>query len=220
MDRRCPACGAQVQASDQFCENCGATLTPASVMPMQDRPPSVHTSPAYTPANAAPPFQQQPVARQSWSGVVTVSPSPPPSPTVVFSPQTRQHSFVVRALWYIFVGWWLSGIVMILGYLFTVTIVGMPLGFYFLNRIPQALTLRARTTAFRTEFRDGVTYVVETELPQYPWYIRALWFAFVGWWLGALWLTAAWLLSIPIITLPISIWMYNRTSGVITLQRH
>ncbi len=218
MDRRCPACGAQIQASDRFCENCGAAMTPASVMPMQDTPPSVSSSHAYAPANAAPPFHQQPAAHQSWSGVVTVSPSPPP--TVVFSPQTRQHSFVVRALWFLCIGWWLSGIVMVLGYLFTVTIAGMPLGFYFLNRIPQALTLRARTAAFRTEVRDGVTYVVETELPQYPWYIRALWFVFVGWWLGALWLIAAWLLSLPVITLPISIWMFNRTSGVITLQRH
>lgn len=144
----------------------------------------------------------------------------PPAPMVVFSPQTRQHSFVVRALWYLFVGWWLAGIVMFLGYLFTVTIIGMPLGFYFLTRIPQALTLRARTTAFRTEVRDGVTYVVESELPQRPWYVRALWFVFVGWWLGALWLVAAWLIGLLVVKLPLSIWMYNRASGVITLQRH
>jgi uncharacterized membrane protein YccF (DUF307 family) len=165
------------------------------------------------------PISQQPVAYQSWSGTATVAPTPP-APTIIFSPQTRQHSFVVRALWFLCICWWLSGIVMFLGYLFTVTIIGMPLGFYFLNRIPQALTLRARTTAFRTEVRDGVTYVVESELPQRPWYVRALWFVFVGWWLGALWLVAAWLIGLLVVTLPLSIWMYNRASGVITLQRH
>ncbi|MFL5758369.1 MAG: YccF domain-containing protein [Thermomicrobiales bacterium] len=158
-----------------------------------------------------------PIAYHSWSGSAVVAPSPP---TVVFSPQTRQHSFFVRALWYIFIGWWLSGWMIVLGYLCMLTLIGIPLGFYFFNRIPQVVTLRARTAAFRTEYRDGVAYVVESNNPQYPWFIRGLWFIFIGWWLGALWLVSAWLIGFLIVTLPISIMMYNRTSGVMTLQRH
>lgn len=144
----------------------------------------------------------------------------PAAPTVVFSPQTRQHSFVVRALWYLFVGWWLAAFVIFFGYVAVLTIIGMPLGFYLFNRIPQALTLRARTAAFRTEHRNGVTYVTETTMPQLPWYARAPYFLLVGWWLGAIWLTLAWLIGLLVLTLPISFWMYNRTGGVMTLQRH
>ncbi|MDP9440879.1 MAG: hypothetical protein M3P34_01585 [Actinomycetota bacterium] len=53
--------------------------------------------------------------------------------------------FVVRALWYVFVGWWLSALVIVLGYALTATIVGIPMAFALFNRIPQLLTLRART---------------------------------------------------------------------------
>jgi len=141
-------------------------------------------------------------------------------PQIGFAPETRQYSFVVRALWYFFIGWWLGALVIVLGYLFTLTIVGIPLGFYFFNRVPQALTLRARTVSYQTEMRDGVAYVGEGMQPQHPWYLRAVWFVFVGWWLGAVWLTAAWVIGLLIITLPISFWMYNRISGVMTLQRH
>ncbi|MER3439036.1 MAG: hypothetical protein C4346_16415 [Chloroflexota bacterium] len=63
-----------------------------------------------------------------------------------------------------------------------------------------------------------VVFSPQTRQPSFV--VRAVWFVFVGWWLGALWLTVAWLISLLVITLPISIWMYNRTSGVITLQRH
>ena len=126
----------------------------------------------------------------------------------------------MRALWYVFIGWWLGALVIVLGYLFMLTIIGMPVGFYLFNRVPQALTLRSRTVAYRSETREGVTYVGEGNQPQYPWLLRAVWFVVIGWWLGAVWLTLAWLIGLLIITLPISFLMYNRISGVMTLQRH
>ncbi|MDP9440878.1 MAG: hypothetical protein M3P34_01580 [Actinomycetota bacterium] len=35
---------------------------------------------------------------------------------------------------------------------------------------------------------------------QRPWLLRAVWFVFIGWWLGALWLTAAWLIGLLVVT--------------------
>jgi uncharacterized membrane protein YccF (DUF307 family) len=128
--------------------------------------------------------------------------------------------FVVRALWYLFVGWWLSAIVVVLGYLFLVTVVGIPVAFALFNRIPQALTLRPRTVRYRVETREGITYLTAGHERQRPWYVRTLYFLLIGWWFGAVWSVAAWAIGLLVVTLPITFLMYNRTSAVMTLQRH
>lgn len=48
---------------------------------------------------------------------------------------------LMRVLWFVLVGWELGFIVIGLGYLLTLTIIGLPLGVYLLNRVPFALTL-------------------------------------------------------------------------------
>lgn len=49
---------------------------------------------------------------------------------------------------------------------------------------------------------------------------RALWFIFVGWWLGAIWMTVAYILCLLILTMPIGIMMFDRVGGVMTLLRY
>jgi uncharacterized membrane protein YccF (DUF307 family) len=199
----CPTCGTALQPADRFCPSCGAPRPVATSAPA---PPATETAPAPPPsAIGASPWQTAPPASNSTAIVVAQEP---------------QYPFVVRALWFLFIGWWLSGWVILAGYVAMLTIVGIPLAFYLFNRLPQALTLRRRTTAYRTEFRDGTAYVTAQHPPQRPWPVRALYFVLVGWWLGAIWLTIAWLLSLPVVTLPLTVWMTNRTGGVMTLQRH
>jgi uncharacterized membrane protein YccF (DUF307 family) len=53
-----------------------------------------------------------------------------------------QRPFLLRAVWFVLVGWWLSGLVILLGYLLCLTIVLIPVGVMVLNRIPEAMTLR------------------------------------------------------------------------------
>ena len=53
-----------------------------------------------------------------------------------------QHNFLLRALWFIFVGWWLAGIALTVGYLLCMTIIGLPLGFVLFDWVPALLTLR------------------------------------------------------------------------------
>ncbi|MGH2557917.1 MAG: hypothetical protein ACRDJH_02550 [Thermomicrobiales bacterium] len=142
------------------------------------------------------------------------------APTVHLSVQSRQLPFLLRALWFVFVGWWLSVFFITVGYLFLLLVVTIPFGLYLLHRVPQVQTLRQRTASFKTEYRDGAVYFTEGTQPQYPWYARAVYFVFVGWWLAAFWLTTAWLISLLVITLPLSAWMIDRTPGVLTLQRH
>lgn len=54
----------------------------------------------------------------------------------------RQHNFVVRALWFIFVGWWLAAIALSVGYFLCMTIIGLPIGFAIFDMVPGMLTLR------------------------------------------------------------------------------
>ena len=127
---------------------------------------------------------------------------------------------LVRGLWFIFVGWWLSGLAITLGYVLAVTIVGLPAAFWIFNRIPAIITLRRRTQTYVTEQVGDTTVVRAKTILQRSMWLRLVYFVVVGWWLGAIWLTVAWLLSVTIIGLPAGLLMYNRIGGVMTLLRY
>jgi len=128
--------------------------------------------------------------------------------------------FLVRIVWYIFVGWWLSGLAIGVGWFLAVTIIGLPLAFMIFNRIPAIMTLRGRTLTYEATVKDGVTYLKGRDPNQRPLWLRAVWFVFIGWWLGGLWMAASWFISLPVITLPLGIWMMNRVGGIMTLLRY
>jgi len=54
----------------------------------------------------------------------------------------QQQSFLIRALYFVFVGWWAGYFWACIGYLFCVSVVLMPVGLMMLNRLPVVLTLR------------------------------------------------------------------------------
>lgn len=142
------------------------------------------------------------------------------TPMVVTTPPG--HSLLARILWYVFIGWWLSALVIVVAYAVLLFSLGLlfPITFALLNRVPQALTLRARTIRYRTSVQDGITMLTAGHEDQRPWYWRVLYFVLVGWWLGAVWLVAAWVLAVIPFTFPLGLLMLNRTGGVVTLQRH
>ena len=57
------------------------------------------------------------------------------------APVVRQRPFLVRALWYLLVGWWLSGIWLAVAYVLLVSIVGLPVAFWMYGRIGAVTTL-------------------------------------------------------------------------------
>jgi uncharacterized membrane protein YccF (DUF307 family) len=142
------------------------------------------------------------------------------SAPVVMQPRSSGPGLLVRAIWFLLVGWWLSGIAVGVAYLLCLIIIGLPLGFMVFNQLPLILTLRPRTDRIVTEVRDGVTYVSGGTTDQLPLWIRAIWFLLVGWWLGAFYLAAAWGLCVILITLPIGLWLFNRVGAVMTLLRY
>ena len=53
----------------------------------------------------------------------------------------QQRSFLVRAIWFLVVGWWLSGAWMALAYACLITIVLMPVAFWMYGRVGAVTTL-------------------------------------------------------------------------------
>ncbi|CAM2068404.1 YccF domain-containing protein [Sulfidibacter corallicola] len=49
--------------------------------------------------------------------------------------------FILRVIWFFVIGWALGVAVLTVGYVLLLTVIGIPIGLYLLNRVPKALTL-------------------------------------------------------------------------------
>ena len=54
---------------------------------------------------------------------------------------TSQYSIPVRALWFVFVGWWASGVWTGIAYTLTLSIVGIPLAIWMYGKLPFVVSL-------------------------------------------------------------------------------
>ncbi len=129
---------------------------------------------------------------------------------------------LIRILYFIFVGLWLGGIATIAAWILNVTIIGLPLGLWLLNRLPYLMTLKPVRTETRVSTTvDGKVVIRETALPQRSFLLRALYFLLIGWWFSLVWLILAWLISgITLgLGLPLAFWMFDQIPAITTLAR-
>jgi len=56
--------------------------------------------------------------------------------------QVPQHNILLRAIYFLLVGWWLSAIWIELAYFACLTIIGLPLGFWMFDKVPALVSLR------------------------------------------------------------------------------
>jgi uncharacterized membrane protein YccF (DUF307 family) len=129
--------------------------------------------------------------------------------------------FILRVLWFIFIGWHVTFWWVLAAWLLNLTIIGMPLGLWMLNRVPLVLTLRTQRTYAVSETRsDGAVEWHTQGIPQNPFILRAIYFILIGWWFSLIWSLLGWLLCVTIIGLPLGVLMLNRLPEVTTLMRH
>jgi len=128
----------------------------------------------------------------------------------------RQIPFILRVIWFFVLGWELTGIWILAAWLLNLTIIGLPLGLWMINRVPQVLTLKARPGAYEVDMASGRSRFVGAS--QRSWIVRGLYFLLIGWWLSLIWAVIAWLLCITVIGLPIGVLMLHGLPAVTTLQ--
>lgn len=123
----------------------------------------------------------------------------------------------MRALYFIFIGWWFSLIWINTAWALNASIIGLPLGLWMINRTPQILTLKSLpVVVIQTEAGEMVNV---SGVPQAGCLVRAIYFILIGWWFSFIWTNVAWFFMVTIIGLPIGLWMFNRLPAVTTLYR-
>ena len=173
---------------------------------------------------------------EAQAAPLTAEPEPPkpaesapaPAPAPVAAPQRSTvvveqkagRGLITRAIYYVFVGWWLTGIVVIVAYVAALTVIGLPLAVYLINHIPTTLTLRPHTERYEVTTQDGVvTGTRRVGVKQTNILVRIVYFFLVGWWLGAIWSIVAYALALTVIGIPLALVMFNRLPRIFSLHR-
>lgn len=125
--------------------------------------------------------------------------------------------FLVRALWFVFIGLEVTFIWILVAWLLNVTVVGLPLGLWMIERVPQVLTLKSRAGGYMVD-RSGRTRFVKPR--QTNFFLRAIYFVLFGWWVSLLWSLGAYLLCVSIIGLPLGYLMLTSLPFVTTLSHN
>ncbi len=134
--------------------------------------------------------------------------------------QRKNPGCLLQILWFLFVGWWLGQIWIVVAWLLMVTIVGIPFGVAMLNKLPAIIALRSEPVQVRVYTRpDGSVVTREVSTPQYNILLRALYFILIGWWLSAVWMELAYAISLTVIGLPIGFWMFDLVPAIVSLHR-
>jgi uncharacterized membrane protein YccF (DUF307 family) len=123
-------------------------------------------------------------------------------------------NLLLRMIWFILVGWWLTGILSAFAWAVNATVIGLPLGLWIINRLPFVATLRPPGSLYWVD--EGV---LRPATKQHPFLLRTIYFLLIGWWFSGLWMAAAWVLLSSIIGMPLAFWMYGRIGAVTTLYR-
>ncbi|WP_058366617.1 YccF domain-containing protein [Haloparvum sedimenti] len=122
-----------------------------------------------------------------------------------------ERSLAVRAVWFLLVGWWATGIWLGVAWFLNVTIIGIPIGIKMINKVPKVLSLKERDLV-DAEGGSG-------EQP-YGLAVRGVYFVFVGWWASGVWMSVAYLFTLSIVGLPVAVLMYNKLPFVVSLYEY
>jgi len=128
----------------------------------------------------------------------------------------QELPFILRVLWFFIFGWEITAVWILIAWALNATVLGLPLGLWMIDRVPQVLTLKARPGSYLMESDSGSSRFVAAESP--PFLLRAVYFLLFGWWFSLLWAVLAYLLCATILGLPLGVMMLNMMPTKTTLQ--
>ena len=128
---------------------------------------------------------------------------------------------LIRALYFLFFGVAIGPIWIAIAWFLIITIIGMPLGLWMVNRLPQVMTLKPPRPSARLKNVNGQWVVVQSE-HQAPFLLRALYFILIGWWFSLVWMLLAWIFGTLTLGLglPLTFWMIDCVPAITTLSRN
>lgn len=129
--------------------------------------------------------------------------------------RNAEAPFLLRVIWFFLFGWELTGLWILVAWALNASIIGLPLGLWMIDRVPQVLTLKARPGLVVTDLKNGRSEFFPARNVSFL--IRAVYFILFGWWFSLLWAALAWLLCATIIGLPLGVMMLNGLPAVTTL---
>ncbi len=139
---------------------------------------------------------------------------------IVVQQPSQEPGCLVQALWFLFVGWWLGGLLVAAAWFFNATIILLPPGMAILNNIPKALALQDPLKYATIALQGNAAVVMQADLPQHGFLLRAAFFLLVGWWWSGLWLGVAYALCATLILMPVGLAMFRLTPAMTTLRRY
>jgi len=157
----------------------------------------------------------------------------PPQPMnvntiVTVNTQQKGPGFLVRAMYFIFIGWWAGWWCLQIGFFLCALFVALPFGLALLNRLPLIMTLKqpeqqTNVNVVTTAYAGGVTNMVNvnvTGTQQHSMIVRILYYIFIGCWVGYFWASLAYGLCLTILGLPLGVIMLNSLPAVLTLRKN
>lgn len=230
MSDQCPNCGTRVSEQAAACPKCRARVTVPHLEPVLA---TTQAGPSeFVPTLVAQGLRTGAVPLAVPAAVSTISPAlaprvsvsvsvvAPPPTIVIMNQGNGSPGFLIRAIWFLFFGWWLSFWWIALAWLLNLTVIGLPLGLTMLNRVPSVLTLQGQKKQLSVTQHDGVTLIQNSNIAQLPMWLRASYFVLIGWWASLAFAMMAWGLSVLILTLPLGLLMFNFLPQVTTLRRN
>lgn len=141
-------------------------------------------------------------------------------PQIMYQDSTGP-GLLVRGLWFVCFGWYAGFAWITMAAILNLTVVGLPLGITMFNALPKVMTLKSRSAQLgMTVNADGTYSLTKKHVDQRPFWMRALYFLFVGFWFSIAWAYAAYAIGLFIVTLPVSFLMFDRMPAVTTLARY
>lgn len=130
----------------------------------------------------------------------------------------KSHGLIIRALYFLFIGWWFGLFWAILSWAMYATIVFAPLGIVMLNKVPGAISLKARKQDIKV-FADESGYRIEqTNRKQLPLWARILYYP-IGLCASLMAIFLGWLLCVLLITMPLGIMLFSWVPAIASLHR-
>ena len=129
----------------------------------------------------------------------------------------NELNIVFRLLWFYCLGLWLGALWLLGAWICCVTIIGLPLGMWMVERAPAIMTLKDEDRYGTIQIGDKTAYYLK-KAEDVPIVFRFLWFILIGWWLGLVWIKLSFFAAFTFIGIPLSFWMINRLPFVMTLK--